>query len=82
MEESALQKALGNLAASFGEAVGEIGKAVREVVENAIPCVMCYKFLNCWACENWLHCNERTEKAKRVRCFKCDGIGCPKTCRK
>ena len=45
MEESALQKALGNLAASFGEVVGEIAKAAREVVENILPCVKCYKFL-------------------------------------
>lgn len=79
MEENALQKALGNLAASFGEVVGEIAKAARVVVENAVTCVKCYKFLNCWACENWLHCNERIKKAERVQCFECDGIGCPKT---
>lgn len=82
MEESAIQKALGNLTASFGEVVGEIAKAARKVVENALPCVMCYKFLKCCDCENWLHCNERIEKAERVQCFECDGIGRPKTCRK
>lgn len=83
MEENGLQKALGNLAASIiGEDVGEIEKAVREVVGNTIPCVMCYKFLKCCDCENWLHCDERIEKAKRAQCFECDGIGRQKTCRK
>ena len=78
MEENGIWKALCDLGQAVGEGLGKLAQAVDDV----LPCIRCYKFLNCWACENWLHCNERKEKAERVKCFECDGIGCQKTCRK
>lgn len=82
MEENRIGKALSDLAQAVSEELGKMAQQLVGAMDGILPCIRCYKFLNCWACENWLHCNERIEKAERVQCFECDGIGCQKTCRK
>lgn len=82
MEENRTRHALNDLEGAIGKKVRIEAKVPEELTNGILPCIRCYKFLNCWACENWLQCNERIEKTERVQCFECDGIGCPKTCRK
>lgn len=82
MEENRIQKALDDLVGAIGETLGEAAKTAAALVNGILPCIRCYKFLNCWACENWLNCSERKDRAERVWCFECDGMGKLKICRK
>ena len=40
-----------------------------------MDCEKCYKFLQCWGCEEWLGCKADKRMQERKSCFRCNNAG-------
>ena len=39
-----------------------------------MDCKLCYRYLKCWACDEWMGCKGKKAEAD---CFVCDQAACP-----
>lgn len=63
-------------ARDMAEQLLEKEPAADKPVEDGWDCgkVTCYKYRNCWACDEWLSCKGKKAEAD---CFVCDQAACP-----